>query len=195
MSQRAEILAAVRANHPPPEPLPAPYAPATMAVDLVEQFTDVARRIGVTVITEPWSADQLVAQCFPDARTIASAVPGLERATLPLATVNDPHQLAALDLFVCAAEFGVAENSAVWLTDSRLGHRAAAFLAEHLLVLLDRRQLVADMHAAYARVQIDAEGFGIFVAGPSKTADIEQSLVIGAHGPRSLTILLTGNGS
>ena len=83
---------------------------------------------------------------------------------------------------------------ATWLSDARLGHRAAPFLAQHMLLVLDCRRIVWDMHAAYEQVKVDAEGFGIFVAGPSKTADIEQALVIGAHGPRSLVILLTDGG-
>lgn len=50
------------------------------------------------------------------------------------------------------------------------------------------------MHAAYDRIAAleaaAAYGFSTFIAGPSKTADIEQSLVLGAHGPISLTVFL-----
>ena len=140
--------------------------------------------------------DALVAERFPEARQVASTAPGVAAATVRLGAVEDPHALAALDVLVCEGVFGVAENGAVWLPASKMGHRAAPFLAQHLMLVLDPRQIVEDLHAAYARLQaeaggIDAEGFGLFVAGPSKTADIEQSLVIGAHGPRSLTVVLT----
>jgi hypothetical protein len=94
--------------------------------------------------------------------------------------------------FVCEAEFGVAENGAVWLPGSRLGERSTLFLASQVLVVLERDAIVADLHAAYARIDMMSERFGIFVAGPSKTADIEQSLVVGAHGPKELTVVLTG---
>ena len=93
-------------------------------------------------------------------------------------------------MFVCEAVIGVAENGAAWLPLSRLRHRSAVFLAVNVIIVLDRTRIVADFHEAYTAVDIAADGFGVFVAGPSKTADIEQSLVIGAHGPKSLTILL-----
>lgn len=199
MSSRESILQDVRRNQPAPEPYPdAPAQPQPGAApdpadDPTERFADAVRAAGGHFIAASpgVSLDALIAQRFPEARVIASMVAGVSAANLPLESVFDPHDLADLDLFVCEAEFGVAENGALWLAEPALGHRAAPFLAEHLLVVLERRQLVRDLHAAYARLQIDAHGFGLFMAGPSKTADIEQALVIGAHGPRSLTVVLT----
>ena len=107
-----------------------------------------------------------------------------------LAAVADPRDLADLDVMVCRGTLGVAENGAVWLTESAMGHRAAPFMAEHMVVVLARDAIVADLHDAYRAIDVDTSGFALFVAGPSKTADIEQSLVMGAHGPRSLTLLL-----
>jgi L-lactate dehydrogenase complex protein LldG len=58
------------------------------------------------------------------------------------------------------------------------------------MILIHKKDIVATMHHAYAQVQVEKEGFGAFIAGPSKTADIEQSLVIGAHGARSLVVYI-----
>jgi L-lactate dehydrogenase complex protein LldG len=84
----------------------------------------------------------------------------------------------------------VAENGAIWVDTRDWAHRGVFVIAQHLAIVLPAAEIVADMHAAYARVSFDRPGFQLFIAGPSKTADIEQSLVIGAHGARSCTVFL-----
>ncbi len=104
-----------------------------------------------------------------------------------------PHELEGVDLAILPGEFGVAENGAVWVPGSSLGpHRAIFVIAEHLVLVVPAAQLVHTMQHAYQRIRFERLGFGLFISGPSKTADIEQSLVIGAHGPRSCTLFLVG---
>ena len=102
---------------------------------------------------------------------------------------EDAHQLNDLNLAIIRGQFGVAENGAIWLEDQDMGLRALPFITEHLVIVLDSAHLVANMHHAYDRIGLQESGFGLFIAGPSKTADIEQSLVIGAHGAKSLRVV------
>ncbi len=196
MSARDDILRAVRAARPAPVPLPDVRAAArafpAAAGDLAERFAEAARAAGAAVVAGAWrDAPGLAAAAAPGAAHVLSTARGVP-GTVPMP--RRPHAAADADLFVCEGVLGVAENGAVWVPGSRAGgghgHRAALFLARHVVVLLDRELVVADMHAAYACVDPRAEAFGVFVAGPSKTADIEQSLVVGAHGPTGLTVLL-----
>ena len=104
--------------------------------------------------------------------------------------MDDPHALEDVDFFIAPGEFAVAENAAVWVTDQSLRHRVLYFLSQHMALVVPASQLIHNMHEAYRRLSFDRPQFGLFISGPSKTADIEQSLVIGAHGPRSLTVFL-----
>ena len=118
------------------------------------------------------------------------------RATAPLRVVaadaiqRDPRRLDGVDLVVAPGELAVAENGAVWVDGRRLSAPAALFLAERLIVTVPGDALVETLHDAYARVDPGAAPYGVFIAGPSKTADIEQALVIGAHGPRSMLVVI-----
>ncbi|MDZ4699055.1 MAG: LUD domain-containing protein [Rhodothermales bacterium] len=191
MSSRETILQAIRAHKP--AGVPRPESPAITSSDpetLVAAFEAMVQAIGGRVErTSRAGAADAVARAYPDARVVASAVAGIA-GTVRLEEVGDPHDLAGLDLMVLEGDLGVSENGAVWVYEHQMVHRAAPFIAQHLAIVLDAGRLVPDMHAAYAAVRTDIEGFGVFIAGPSKTADIEQSLVLGAHGPRSLLVVL-----
>ena len=119
---------------------------------------------------------------------IYNAVPELFGGSSALFT-GDPHTLEDIELSIIPSILGVAENAAVWVTEKILPNRVIPFICQHLAVVLKASTLVPNMHKAYEVINKDAfGGYGVFISGPSKTADIEQSLVIGAHGPRSLTV-------
>ena len=103
---------------------------------------------------------------------------------------ESPHLLENVDLAIIPAQFAVAENGAVWVTDELLPARVLPFICQHLVAVVNRKDLVATMHEAYDFIGNAGYGFGAFIAGPSKTADIEQSLVLGAHGPKTMTVFL-----
>jgi L-lactate dehydrogenase complex protein LldG len=98
--------------------------------------------------------------------------------------------LESVDTVVIKGKIAVAENGSIWVTDSSISNRVLPFICEHLIIVIDEANIVPTMHEAYEKIKIDEEGYGVFIAGPSKTADIEQSLVIGAHGPLSLQVYI-----
>ena len=185
-SSRDRILVAARANKPAETPLPT--VPDFGGDASAERFATVLASIGGQVV---WldGLEQLgstLQQLFPQARNSASL---LFQATVPVNALTPIHVLADIDLAVLAGVVGVAENGAVWLPEANMLHRALPTITQHLVLVLDHRRIVSTMHQAYAQLS-GTGGYGKFVAGPSKTADIEQSLVIGAHGARSLVVLL-----
>lgn len=132
-------------------------------------------------------AESKIILLHPDAKVICSAVPEIA-GTRRAENVRDPHELADVDVGVVRAQFGVAESGAVWITQEELVVDALGFLSQHLVVLLDPKQIVPDMHAAYRRVRLNETAFGCFMMGPSATADVEATLVHGAQGARSLNL-------
>jgi L-lactate dehydrogenase complex protein LldG len=125
-------------------------------------------------------------------KRILSTVPGLESIAEAPDSDLDPHTLADVEAVVLQGRFGVAENGAIWLQEQDLVVRALPFICQHLYIVLEKDAIVPDMHAAYERIGAEDYHFGLFLCGPSKTADIEQSLVMGAHGARTLTIITGG---
>jgi len=104
------------------------------------------------------------------------------------------HDLSLVDRAYIKGTLAVAENGAIWLYESQLVNRVLPFICEHLVLVIERQNIVPTMHHAYGLIDTAKEGFGVFIAGPSKTADIEQSLVIGAHGARSLVVYVLPDG-
>ncbi|HEX4130750.1 MAG TPA: LUD domain-containing protein [Pirellulales bacterium] len=189
-----DILAAVRRQRVPETPLPSLDGPWIAYPDRAAQFAAMLEFVGGCCVRVE-GVEQLNAQLaelpvWNDAKKTVSLVEGVGRSTFDLAAVADPHELEDVDFAILPGQFGVAENGAVWIDDRNLRHRVLPFIVQHLALVVRAGELIDTMHAAYERLRFDGPGFGVFISGPSKTADIEQSLVIGAHGPRSLTVFL-----
>jgi L-lactate dehydrogenase complex protein LldG len=193
MNPRDEILARIRKHQPEALPLPELPAfarPAVPVPGLFESFAAALGRMGGHVAEPPPAGDLagLVAQRYPTAKVICSAVPELA-GTRPLAAVRHPRELDDVDVGIVRAAFGVAETGSVLLTERELQVEAIGFLAQHLVVLLDPRRIVATMHDAYLDAAFSGSRYQIFMTGPSATADIEGVLIHGAQGIRSLTLV------
>lgn len=158
------------------------------------RFCEVLASVGgkavrVSTITEA-NADLQTHPMWQKSTVRCSVVPGLGDSTFDLESVDDPHDLENVGFAVLRGHFGVAENAAIWVTDDTVKHRVLYFIPQYLAMAIPASALVNNMHEAYDRIVIGKHAFAGFISGPSKTADIEQSLVIGAHGARSLVVYL-----
>ena len=194
MSSREKILAAVKKNQPTGIALPEEEFTSAVTGD-VQRFETVLQSIGGTAYRLKGGEDIIarLEQLFPDAKRFVSADTTVERYLLAAHKDLVHHSLHDVDVAIIKAKWAVAENGAVWVEEEDLKIRVLPFICEHLVVLLDAKNIVATVPAAYEKIGQSDYGFGVFIAGPSKTADIEQSLVLGAHGPKSMTVLLLNN--
>jgi L-lactate dehydrogenase complex protein LldG len=216
MSPRDAILAAVRRNLPKPA-VPLPEVPETdrkgiktgfgykqhfHSLPEVPDFPDEGEPIlpffqkqleamGGRSFEVPNAdaARSKVAELFPKAKVVCSAVPEVP-GTRSVQDVRDPHDLNDVDVGVVRSQLGVAEAGAIWLTQGELVVNALGVLSQHLVVLLDPAAIVDTMHDAYGQLDLTASPYGVFLAGPSATGDIEGVIIHGAQGARSLTVLL-----
>lgn len=192
MSSRSQILAKVRANKPELIALPEVPPLNGVATDPLERFADALAFVGgrLALLPPDRALSDFIRQQYATADRIASSVPLVGIPTVMIGDETDNVVLEGVDLAVLRGEFAVAENAAVWVPEANMLHRALPFIAQHLLLVVETGQLVDTMHEAYQRIDRQTLSYGVFISGPSKTADIEQSLVIGAHGARSLTVVL-----
>ncbi|MGA7231226.1 MAG: LUD domain-containing protein [Xanthobacteraceae bacterium] len=193
MTSRDTILAAVRANQPKPTPaIPTiPLFERASSRSLVEDFGEALVSMGgkFVPILDAKPLDALLKSLFPDAEVICSATPEIH-GTRVIDSSTEPEALADVDVGIVRAAFGVAETGSVWLSEKELTTNALAYLAQHLVVLLDPEQIVGNLHQAYRDPRFKTARYAVLVTGPSATADIEGVLVHGAQGVRSLTVLM-----
>ncbi len=199
-ASKQTILSAIR-RHPLPEaPLPSLDQAWITFADPRQQFISVLESVGGRAVcvadVAALNAELALMPAWTEARKIVSLVEGVEAESpdrgVDLSQFDDPHATEDIDVAVLRGEFAVAENGAVWITDAAVKHRAIYFIAQHLVLIVHAADVIHNLHEAYRRLSFQSRQFGGFISGPSKTADIEQSLVIGAHGPRSMTVFLIG---
>lgn len=195
MSSRDEILAKVRKNtvcdFPEPEYTDLEEKAITYP-DVVRQFCESLKTVGGQAVfyKEGEDVNVLIKRLYPEAVRIASTMPEITCATFNPNDVDSPHKLDGTDLAVLKAYIGVAENGALWYQQDDQKYRAIFFIPEALVFFLNKKDIVNNMHEAYKKIGDAEYEFGGFISGPSKTADIEQALVFGAHGARKLTVLI-----
>lgn len=192
MSARETILKAITANKPALVSLPVMnIADVIQYDDISAQFKKTLEGIGGKVV-ELVDWEQLKNEIDDEQKNgsyIINTLPelGLVEEGISKLTAS---QLESVEKAYIRGTLGVAENGSVWLYETQLINRLLPFICQHLILVMEKKNIVATMHQAYQQIDSGREGFGVFIAGPSKTADIEQSLVIGAHGARSLVVYL-----
>ena len=178
MSSREEILASIRKHTQTRYEKPdiADMKRLTYP-DKIEQFCAISRAVGGTavVLGEGEDVNAVIRRTYPDAMRIASVLPDISCATFNPDMVDDPKEL---------------ENGSVWIPQT-VKYKAIYFISEKLVILIDRNKIVDTMYDAYRKLDGQEYQFGTFISGPSKTADIEQALVMGAHGAREVLVILT----
>lgn len=191
MSSREQILKAVSQNKP--AFVEGPSMPVNKALSeeaALSQFTQTAELIGAKVIqVQNWETVRKEYETAVSAnKFVVNTISELGPLNSSINETSSSVELEKIDLSFVYGQLAVAENSAIWVDDSNLPNRLLPFICQHLVLVIEAKNIVGNMHEAYEKINTFRTGWGAFIAGPSKTADIEQSLVIGAHGARSLVV-------
>lgn len=182
-----QIIQMIRKNKPSLQPLPEGFSKLEDKTDLCTIFCENLKLVGAEVIRIDDEAlvSSFISLHFPDAVDFSQP-----ETWIKYQSTNSIDKFDKLNTIVLGGQFGVAENGAIWLDETNFTHRIIPFIARHLVIKLSRKNLVGGMDEAYRKIDLTKTGFGVFISGPSKTADIEQVLVFGAHGPLKHTVLL-----
>ena len=192
MSKKEDILSRYRANIKQQFDMPSlDDIKGITYPDPLVQFISISEGVGGKVVElEPGKdINDLIRELYPEAKEIASNLPDITIATRNPDTIGSPQALNNTDVGVIRGMFGVAENGCIWIPQQMV-EKAVCFISENLVILLKKSEIVNNMHEAYKRIEFNDYGYGTFISGPSKTADIAQVLVMGAQAARSATVVL-----
>jgi len=192
MTSREQILTDVLKNQPAFIPLPDISGFHGPEQDNIQEYMDTFVGIGgkAFLVDDIDSVTALIREQFDTSKRIVTTLPEFSASMELCSREADPHTFENVELAVVRAHLAVAENGAVWLTDPIMGQRIVPFICQHLAVIVEASSIVPTMHEAYKLIGKGDYGFGVFIGGPSKTADIEQALVMGAHGPISMAVFI-----
>jgi len=192
MTTREKILEAVLKNQPEATELPDTSIFKGDGNGLVRKYMDVFTTIGGSsfLVDDLAAVNVMIAENFDTTKRIVTTLPELSGNFELISDMVDPHAYQDIELALIKAHFSVAENGAVWLTEEVMGQRIIPYICQHLAVIVHAESIVPTLHEAYEKIGTGNYGFGGFIGGPSKTADIEQALVLGAHGPLSMTVFI-----
>lgn len=190
---RADILKSIQKNKPPLVPLPEIEMNFfEEEIDLIAGFQEKVVQAGGTIqlLSSSSEIDGEIKKMYPDALKIVDCTKSTSLGTVPVSENTNPHDLETVDLAIINGAFGVAENGAIWISENHVPIRVLPFISNDLVIILNRMNLCPHLHDSYKLLSKRERSFGLFISGPSKTADIEQCLVIGAQGALSLSVLL-----
>ncbi|HYK55830.1 MAG TPA: LUD domain-containing protein [Flavisolibacter sp.] len=194
MNSREKILEAIRKNKPTDFALPAMERFKDQQDDTMDRFINVLAGIGglCTLVEDQEPINAWMMQKKGEGVCV-NAINELSGYNLDKYLNADANVIEGIHSFIVKGTVAVGENGAVWIPEKNMGNRLLPFLCQQLVIVVEEKDIVSNMHEAYEKITIDEDGYGLFIAGPSKTADIEQSLVIGAHGPLSLQVFVIKN--
>lgn len=191
MSSKEKILGKLRNNVRETYDMPDLSFPKLTFDNPVDTFIETMKTTAGAKVIEMKEGDDIndiIHQAYPEAKVISSNVEGVKADRNP-DTVANAQDLDGTDVGVIKGEVACAENGCVWVPQT-MKEKAICFISEYLVLIVDRKNIVSNMHEAYQRIEMPEYGFGSFISGPSKTADIEQALVYGAQAARGMTVII-----
>lgn len=189
---REKILNAIKKFKPAEVPLPQKFGVEKPAINLTEKYLEVLHSIGGKgmVVDDLNEVEKLLQQKRESGTEVVNCCRELSGYNADDYLQKSGAEAETVQTVFLKGSFAVAENAAIWVPERAMVSRILPFICQELVMIVEEKNIVPNMHEAYEKLAVDEDGYGAFIAGPSKTADIEQSLVIGAHGPLSLQVFL-----